>query len=1401
MKRRRIPRSRAEGRVSSAATAAAAAAGAMGMARKCCVRSCRADVREARAKGLPLHKFPKDAALRDRWLASGGFEASFKPTPGQVVCHRHFKRADYEAARGGHKFLLRRGSVPTVFADYDEHPDPVIMSVKSSTSYAQEDLDLINSEILNLEHSASPLLSEARTPKSDSCGETIYSRPESSADSLNLPDSSEVADTEYKVINLKEESKIAVKHKPTDSNSDNKVNTVAMQLGIVESETSMKTDAKDLKEELKLPGNKEFDKSEELKPKVLNRGGLKFFPGAKLEAKDFNEKWYSAKVVETDWDEREVLIHFDKWSSRFDEWIPMDSSRLRVLQTPQNEQAWIPPSPETRMREREFAVGERILATWADGKKYPAKVSAVLSNDRYNVLFDDGYAKIVKSSKMTKIAANPTKQLNEVDGYIGSKQERRDKKRKHTVMELFNIHSRRRTKPDAEKAPKKEETVVKENSEGTAESKIETDGTLYGPCYDPGTDLLRGFETSSPKIKSYSKKSKKEMPKNDTDHGENVGPEWIDGEPQGTESYIVDGNDGPRRSIIVPDKRLPPGWEKHFTQRKAGSSAGKWDVLFIHKQTGKKFRSRNDIRVFMENQGQFDFDPEKFDFCIHRRKRNHAHRAKQDVTPEAPKKIKTLLPKTKTATPENTLLTTVASTTDGQPTLSTPATSTDGEMIYSVFIGLRGGLRVEMEDSAYKCPKEGCNKNFRKENLLQMHIKHYHPEYSKFLGSTPKVEDLAYARTIGESIEDIIPKKTPTFLEKINKSAKKKSLPEKPSSTLLQTALSATQQTSQSISGPILPEEEEIEQSEKCNDLQKEDMKIETMSPISNHSMEIDDDIERKRETACALSPGTLFDMKVKEEKAQGGIKTLLPLRPVATSEVQRVDRTKSVDEIVHGERGKSQKRKQPSEPSVDLLPAKAKKRHGMSDLADSFGDLDDSAMDVEGPTALMYRYSRRKSDSKSDENSQNSQLNDSRIEKADPLKGDAIKTDSNNDAEESEGVMMMINGELVKVEQLRREEIINCTCGFMEEDGLMIQCDLCLCWQHGHCNLIEKEKDVPEKYICYICRNPYRLRPSKKYYHDQDWIKEGKLLSLSNRTRNQNMINQRTAMLKRSYDLVAALLQMQQLLHSLRVKINVAQKKDHPKLYLWAKNWEKMDVPKIDMEPVPVMEITKVASFTDTSSEIPRRVETKMDVKLSIKDDQDEKSIASDSELMKILEEDSTHSDESRITNRKDGTMNSKDSHILLDALTGGNADIKEKITATPNIKAESADVSPEKTTIGSTASKNLNSGPLIDDVQQEASIANVKQEVSALPQPFIPEPEAPIDPAECRMRLLEHIEHFQSHIDSRLTSIEAQIFSLEAMDPDELVSNPLSQSCTKQTVQMLLRDLNTVRKLAALC
>lgn len=35
-----------------------------------------------------------------------------------------------------------------------------------------------------------------------------------------------------------------------------------------------------------------------------------------------------------------------------------------------------------------------------------------------------------------------------------------------------------------------------------------------------------------------------------------------------------------------------------------------------------------------------------------------------------------------------------------------------------------------------------------------MHIKHYHPKYTKLLGSTPNVADLAYARTVAENFDE-----------------------------------------------------------------------------------------------------------------------------------------------------------------------------------------------------------------------------------------------------------------------------------------------------------------------------------------------------------------------------------------------------------------------------------------------------------------------------------------------------------------------------------------------------------------------------------------------------------------------------------------------------------------------
>ncbi|XP_044592246.1 PHD finger protein 20-like protein 1 isoform X3 [Cotesia glomerata] len=1329
------------------------------MARKCCVKNCEINGNDVHAVGIPIHRFPKDLHLRSKWLVNAGFDEFYKPFPGQFVCYRHFLKNDYEINKNmpGHKFLLKKGSVPTVFDNYHNHPDPVVpltvtKSPAKSDNNLPENLIPTNSEMTQLESenlpeaqgsNSKPEELKKEVPKDllvNSSNKSESIKKSAGSDNLSLQIQN--------VIDTTVEKKGFTEDPPAEPPPvlDDPVDNVKLN------EDSCKSNG-DIENNIQEPNgeNGKFSKSRN------GNSGLTFFVGSKLECKTFSEKWCVAVVVETDWREREILINFDKRRPTTNEWISMDSPRLRSIR---------PRSSKMR----EFIVGERVLATWADGRKYPAKINGVLEADKYDVLFDDGYQKIVRGSKITKIASasskNPSKGM-ETDAYIGSKQERRDKSRKHTVKDLFS--HKKRTKLDGvdQSLTKKDDTSLTDAEQLNNSESMNGSTDAGGELEESITEQVP-IETPKPKARNGAKRKREVV----VDYDDDGGPEWIDGEPQGIESFVVDGNEGSRRSILIPDKKLPPGWQKHFIQRKTGNSAGKWDAVFLHEASSKKFRSRSDLRSFFETQRLCNFDPNKFDFCVHRRKRPAVAKEKLDsstsagsssATNEPARKIKTLLPKSKTAATNDLLLTSVT------PSYLTPVPATPvedtGGMIYSVFIG---GLRVEMEDSAYKCPKEGCFKTFRKENLLQMHIKHYHPEFSKYLGSTPNVADLAYARTIGEPIIDGTPKKsTSNYVDKptISRGDKRKSHSDKFSTPLAHQSFAA--------SSPLSVASPDMSQIDHPMNGLKDDTKSDLMSPCSNASLDIDDEMAKKSDGSCAMSPGTLFDLKSREEKTQAGIKTLLPLRSANSADTTRLDRSKSLDDTFNADRG--QRKRQLSEYSSDNS-TKSKKRHGIQELTDDYGDLDDSAMDIDGPSPLVYRFSRRKSDSKSDDNSQN-----------------------------GECMMMMINGEMVKVEQLKREEIINCTCGIVEEDGLMIQCDLCLCWQHGHCNSIEREKDVPEKYICFICQNSYRQRPSKKYAHDQDWIKEGKLPSLTNRHKNQETLNKRFAMLKRSNDLVGALLKVQQVLYSLKVKIGVAQVKDHPKLYLWAKNWETTELPKPHLEPVPILEIIKPEPTTLDMDITQSDIKPEGTCPINKDDINGDKSIHSDSELMKILEEDnSCVVDDLKVKKEISDSKNIEESPVVKNETETPQTDKIEDIKiedSKENIK-EQPNVSGTDSQVQFNASNNNES--LNDSKSEQAKskpFESLPEQPPAPQQPFIPEPEAPIDPDECRLRLLNHIEHFQNHMEVHLTSVESQVSFLEAMDPDDdLAADKVDIRC-KETIQMVIRDLHTVRKLAALC
>lgn len=124
-----------------------------------------------------------------------------------------------------------------------------------------------------------------------------------------------------------------------------------------------------LEAEVKVESKEKLDDFEKSKISQPNDNSAKFVINARIEALDFNNEWFPAKIVEVDYEENEILIHFENFSNKYDEWVSMDSPRLRLLQNDEN----------TVVIEK-FAVGERCLAAWSDSRKFPATITKVMEN-------------------------------------------------------------------------------------------------------------------------------------------------------------------------------------------------------------------------------------------------------------------------------------------------------------------------------------------------------------------------------------------------------------------------------------------------------------------------------------------------------------------------------------------------------------------------------------------------------------------------------------------------------------------------------------------------------------------------------------------------------------------------------------------------------------------------------------------------------------------------------------------------------------------------------------------------------------------------------------------------------------------------------------------------------------
>ncbi|XP_038664747.1 PHD finger protein 20-like protein 1 isoform X2 [Scyliorhinus canicula] len=128
----------------------------------------------------------------------------------------------------------------------------------------------------------------------------------------------------------------------------------------------------------------------------------------------------------------------------------------------------------------------------------------------------------------------------------------------------------------------------------------------------------------------------------------------------------------------------------------------------------------------------------------------------------------------------------------------------------------------------------------------------------------------------------------------------------------------------------------------------------------------------------------------------------------------------------------------------------------------------------------------------------------------------------------------------------------VRCVCGMDEENGFMIQCEECLCWQHSICMGL-LEDSIPDQYICYICRDPTGQKWSAKYCYDKEWLKNGHMYGLS--FLKENYSQQNSKKIVSTHQLLADVYSVTEVLRGLQMKINTLQSKKHPDLHLWAQS------------------------------------------------------------------------------------------------------------------------------------------------------------------------------------------------------------------------------------------------------
>ncbi|KAL3860765.1 hypothetical protein ACJMK2_010836 [Sinanodonta woodiana] len=391
------------------------------------------------------------------------------------------------------------------------------------------------------------------------------------------------------------------------------------------------------------------------------RPGITWRQGEKLEAMDFMSAWYVAKIVDLDEEDQTVLIHFDGWNHRYDEWLDMSSERLRPITRHSVRKGG------NRKLKAMHKVGEQVYAKWTDCKMYPAKISGINSDGSYEVIFYDGFKKTVQPINTHELKPDPEEQIKKV--------------------KLIADGSRRNSKKDLQKSEVKSEAVSSTKTPTIKEKERRRSST----------------ERSSDQQVEVKKKKKKVVESTFTKKqiskpliSTTAGSQTAESDVQ-TELAVIDIVNKSADDIVKPP---------------------------ISEMSSTDIANRSSVEIIKSALSVM----------------SSAESISSTSLPSSPaESIKSEKKTNKLRSPPSVSETGSESTSETSDTVKRKRKkSLEEKSAIPLDMVPPKAFVVENDHNRYKCVLEGCNKGFRKESLLQSHIKYYHRPDGKSMEPTKK---------------------------------------------------------------------------------------------------------------------------------------------------------------------------------------------------------------------------------------------------------------------------------------------------------------------------------------------------------------------------------------------------------------------------------------------------------------------------------------------------------------------------------------------------------------------------------------------------------------------------------------------------------------------------------------